>query len=172
MDDVKISNLSHVFKRIFSMPINKLTFRELQSAVLSATEGDREESKVFLESVLVGSQEGQNEGDTKSDVYKRFVREFGVLTWLAKDVFEKGDFINFISSDIHNQPNRIFFTHMLRRVDGKEFEFFTDPASTFQLVQHFLNRVHELGKTEGRLLGSFRKEINTMKTTIDKILED
>lgn len=171
MDDSKLTNLSHVFKRIFSMPINKLTFRELQSAVLTAAEGDRDVSKNFLESLLTSSQDNQ-EVSAKGPVFKDFVKEFGVLTWLAKDVFEKGEFINFISSDIHNQPNRVFFSHSLRRVDGKEFEFLTDPASTFQLVQHFLNRVHELGKTEGRLLGSFRKEINLMKSTIDKILED
>ncbi len=173
LDDAKISNLSTIFKRIFSMPITRLTFREIQSAILTAAEGDKEQSKIFLENLLSGTQEAHGaENSSRSPAFNQLIKDYGVSIWVAKDIFEKADFINFISSDIHNQPNRIYFTHALRKVDGKEFEFLTDTASTIQLMQHFTNRVFELSKTENRLLASYRKELNQLKTTLDKMLQE
>jgi len=174
LDDTKIHGLSQIFKRIFSMPISRLTFREIQSAIMTAAEGDKEEARIFLEALLSGSQEGGVSQYTgpKSPALADLTKDYGVLAWVAKDIFEKADFINFISSDIHTQPNRIFFTHSLRKVDGKEFEFFTDAASTIQLLQHFLNRVHELSKTENRVISTYKKELSQLKKTLDKLLED
>src|SRR5688500_15305365 len=124
IDDQNIRNLSQVFKRIFSMPISRLTFRELQSAVLTAAGGDKEQARLFLESILSGSQPGAAPTNVAhTPALDQLIQEHGVSVWVAKDVFEKADFINFISSDIHTQPNRAFFSHALRKVDGEEFTF-------------------------------------------------
>lgn len=143
MDDKKLANVKKGLKRVFSMPITRSTFRELQNALMATTEGDRDLANNVLESLMAGESKGN--GNTM----KAIVEDYAIQAQLSRDIFEKGEFINMITSDILTQPGNVVFSNRVRRVDGEEFHFITDVESTIQIILHFIGRLQELDKSEG-----------------------
>lgn len=165
MDDKKLANVKKGLKRVFSMPITRSTFRELQNALIATTEGDRDMANTVLESLMVG--ESKSGGGLRN-----IIDEFSVQAQLSRDVFEKGEFINMITSDILTQPGNVVFSNRIRRVDGEEFHFITDIESTVQLLVHFIGRLQELEKTEPtkEILNNAKAQLATVKARFDQLV--
>lgn len=149
LSEAQVKDLNNSFKRIFAMPITRSTFRELQNAVMTISEGDVKNSNSLFESLLTG--------ETKKDVvsaggaekyFKQLVDEYGVSTRTARDVFEKGEFISLITTDILTRQNMLVFLTRIRRVDGEEIQFITDPGGSINLMKHLVGRLGELNKNE------------------------
>ena len=64
-----------------------------------------------------------------------------MLIRVAKDIHERGEFINFITSDMLAQQERCVFLNRLARVDGQEFLLMTDVQNTCHLIRHLLSRL-------------------------------
>lgn len=133
--------LKSAFQRIFALPITKSTIREVQGALLSHAEGDSVKAGAMFDSLLVG--EAKN-----NDTIRTLIDEYAVQVRVARDVFERGDFLNHVFSEIVNQNNRAFLMHFLQRVDGEEFRFFTDVEGTILLLKHMLNRIKDIKTVE------------------------
>ena len=69
-----------------------------------------------------------------------------MLIRVAKDIHERGEFINFITSDMLAQQERCVFLNRLARVDGQEFLLMTDVQNTCHLIRHLLSRLLEAQK--------------------------
>lgn len=167
--DKKVQDMQAAFKRILAMPITKSTFREMQSVVLKIAEGDVNAANAVFESLIEGKPKANLDG--KGSSFTSFINDFSTPVRTAKDVFEKGEFINFLSSDLLNQPAYALFLNRIRRVDGTEFQFITDPESTIHVIQHFIGRLKEMEKNESsrKALDNFKKELKLIQDEVTKI---
>ncbi len=142
LSEKQMEHLSANMKRIFAMPITRSTFREMQNAIMEASGGNTTASNQIFESLMTGKLPK----DEPKNGLEYVVKEYTVLARLSKDVFEMGEFINLVSSDIFKQNNRVGFVHRIRRVDGQELQFVTDSEGTVNLLKHLATRLHELKK--------------------------
>jgi len=139
MDMQKQHVLLRTLQRIFALPITKSTFRDVQNAILTATEGDTEKAQQLLEDLV-------NERiDTDPEMQRAF-SQFGYLILVSKDVYERGDFLGLVTSDTISREDQVYFSNRIRRIDGTELHFVTDVDSTVQLMNHLLVRLAELKK--------------------------
>lgn len=172
LDEKRIRPLSQALKRIFAMPVGRSTFRELQNTIGTHFESNRDEANTFLESLLRGEiKPGLVEESAKPQL-QDLIDRYSVPAWVAKDVHEKGEFINLITSDILTQNNQVVFANRIKRVDGSEFQFLTEPESMIQLLQHFFARVQELDKNDRtrQYLARVRPRLETLRQNIDELL--
>ncbi|MCB1112852.1 MAG: DUF5414 family protein [Chlamydiales bacterium] len=171
-DDIKVAQMHKVFDRIFAMPISRTTFREVQSALLAFCEGKQEPYKLMFEALLTGKTPDDLSKLTKGGELQSFITKFQVKTFVAREVHEKGEFINFITSDLITHPNRVVFANCIRCVDGKELRFLTDIESTLQLLNHFVGRVHEAEKVEAskEAISGFKNELTKLKSKIEELI--
>jgi hypothetical protein len=89
-----------------------------------------------------------NVGDERQKAaLEEMLRLFTIPARLAKEVYERGDFVNIITSDAVSHQDRIGFVNRIRRIDGEEFSFMSDPESTIHLLQHFVGRLTEIEKS-------------------------
>lgn len=171
MDEKKQANVKRALKRVFSMPISRSTFREMQNALMATVEGDRDLANVILDSLMVGEPRDKN--DHQQQFLKKLIEDFSVPAQLSREIFEKGEFINMITSDILTQPNNVVFSNRLRRVDGEEFHFVSDLDSTIQLIHHFLGRLQELDKNESTkpVLANAKNQLTGLKAAFNEIIK-
>lgn len=155
--------LRNTFQRIFALPITKSTIREVQGALLTHAEGDSVKAGAMFDSLLVG--ESKN-----NDSFKSLIDDFAVQVRVARDVFERGDFLNHVFSEIVNQNNRAFLMHFLQRVDGEEFRFFTDVEGTILLLKHMLNRIKDI-QTVDFFKADFEANKPSLKQLADQLKE-
>lgn len=141
MDEDKLKFLAQSFQRTFALPITKSTFRDIQNSIMTVTGGDPKRSQELLEKVV----KGDIEADSK---LKEIFAHYSYLILVAKDVYERGDFVGMVTSDTVTRDNQIFFSNRIRRIDGTELHFVSDVDSTIQLMNHLLNRLSELKKLE------------------------
>ncbi len=155
-------------QRIFSMKITRTTFREVQNAILQSCEGNTEKANSVFETIVTG----ENKLGKKSDHITHLIEHYMIPIRLSKEIFERGEFINIITSDMLNQANRYLFLNRIRRVDGEEFQFLTDVESTASLLHHFTGRIAELKKadTKGQNLSAIVGELKEIKKQIEEIL--
>ena len=173
MDNKNVQDLSHHLKRIFSFPITRSSFRQLQNALLAATEGNVENANALLNSLLSGSLTPEAKSYVKSTDFQDFIDQFTIQANVAREVFERGEFINLLTSDfVHHPHGGVLFANHIRRIDGQEFQFMTDMESTIQLVNHFINRIQELDKSDPskNYLNGFTKELDSLKNKIDRLI--
>ncbi len=173
LDQARIKHFERSLQRVFSLPITRSTFRQLQNAILAIVDGDRDRANLIFEALLTGEiKEGVvNQADQAA--FRKVIDAFTVNAWVAKDVFEKGEFINIISSDIIQQQNRLLYANTLRRIDGEELQFLTDFESTLQLLQHFVQRLRESKDrfdVSSELFQAHRKELAALKNSLDDVL--
>ncbi len=170
-DQNTLSGIRRSLKRIFSLPVTRSTYREIQNVITIAADGNAEQANALLETLLTGNLQSDKAKQLPKDELKSIVDEFSISTWVAKDVFERGEFISLITSEMVNVPGQFVFSNRLRRMDGQEYHFVSDIESTLQIVQHFLGRLQELNRMEGgsKQLAGFHKELAQIKTHIDAI---
>lgn len=172
IEEQKLKQLDRAFKRIFAMPISRSTFREIQNAILSISEGNQEESNIIFESLVTGEQHQSGKVCANPAFLERMIDDFSISIRVAKDVFERGEFISLASSDIISQPNRVAFLNRIRRVDGEELHFLTDTKGTLNLIYHLMGRLQELKKNaEGKeSIVDSKQQLLAIKQKIDDLV--
>jgi hypothetical protein len=126
-----------------------------------------------METILNANPNNEKAKIFPKEKLKALIEEFSIPFWTAKDVFEKGDFINIITSDLIQSPQQPIFAHRIKRMDGEEFHFITDIDSTMHLLKHFITRISELQKNPNsqHILNGYKVELGKLKENFDQILK-
>lgn len=170
IDDVQIKQIRRELSRIFALPITRSTLREVQNTLIVISPQD---SNTLFQAFLTGELENAHKVTKHKDKLLEVIDDFSVSVRVARDVYERGEFINLASSDIIAQSNRVAFLNRIRRVDGEEMHFFTDTRGTVNLLNHLLERLHELQKNEigKESLKSSKEELKNAREQLSKLLE-
>lgn len=149
-------------KRIFAMKITRSTFRELQNMILTCSGHNKDIANFLFETLLIGEVASGwlNERETRR--MEEVINHFTIPARLAKDVHERGEFINVITSDMISQQDDSALLNRIRRIDGEEFVFLSNAENTMHLIQHFIARLQELqsNKKVQDDLAKYKKELN------------
>lgn len=132
-------------KRIFATPIGYTTFREFQNIVFNCANNNQDTANFFFE-MLINGKLTQEVADHQKKSAESLISQFMMVVRVAKDVHERGEFINFITSDMLAQQDRCVFLNRLARVDGQEFLLMSDVQNTCHLIRHLLARLLEAQK--------------------------
>ena len=146
LDDKVLMLFEGNLKRIFALNVTRSTFREIQNVILNCSNQDKNLANVLFEMLLTGTIPPGMGNESQKEILEDIVKHFTIPTRLSKEIYERGDFINIITSDAVSQKDQFAFVNRLRRIDGEEFTFMTDPESTLHLIQHFIGRLGELEK--------------------------
>lgn len=139
----KMDILLRQFQRIFTLPLTRSTYRELQNAVLSAYEGDPEKANQFIEALLV---DGEN-SKVKDASEKEFIKKYCIPARVAKEVHDRGEVLSMMTSDMGVQGEKLIFSSRIRRIDGQEFYFITDTEGMMQVMEHIFSRFRDASNT-------------------------
>ncbi len=162
LDDKMVMLFEGNMRRIFAMKITRSTFREIQNVILNCTDQNQELANFFFETLLTGQIKFEIPNEKHREIIEDVIKFFTIPARLAKEVFERGDFVNIITSDLVTQQDQCAFLNRVRRIDGEEFTFMSDAQNTLHLVQHFAGRLQELstnptGKEE---IAKYKKELS------------
>ncbi len=163
-----IHNIEAVLKRIFCQKVTRSTIREVQNGFMACTKNDQELSRDLLETILSGQLQGGFSSHPLADHIKKIMSEFTIPLRVAKEVFERGEFVSMVTSDILKNEGDIAFLNRIRRVDGEEFSFISDPVSTLHLLHHFTARVQELEQNKD-LLQAMKGDLVSLKDKLEAL---
>lgn len=171
LDDRMLMLFEGNLKRIFAMKVTRSTFREIQNIILTCANGDRQLANDLFEMLMTGQIKESFGNEKQREILESIIRDFTIPSRLAKEVFERGEFINIITSDTMNQQEKYAFFNRLRRIDGEEFQFITDLESTLHLLQHFVGRLQELEKApKGKeTISKYKKEIHEINDRLKQV---
>lgn len=160
LDDKMIMLFEGNMRRIFAMKISRSTFRELQNVILSCVDQNKDLANFLFETLLTGQIKGEV-NEKHREVLEEVIKSFTIPARLAKEVAERGEFINIITSDLMTQEDQVAYLNRLRRIDGEEFTFLSDPQNTMHLLNHFASRLYELDKNSigKKELAKFKKDL-------------
>ncbi len=147
LDDKILMLFEGNLKRIFALKITRSTFREIQNVILTCANHNKQLANDLFETLLTGRIKEDLGNEKQKEVLEDVIRHFTIPARLSKEIYERGDFINIITSDAVRQQEHVAFVNRIRRIDGEEFIFMSDPESTIHLLQHFVGRLQELQKT-------------------------
>ncbi len=159
-------------KRIFATPIGYTTFREFQNIVFNCANGQQEMANFFFE-MLINGKLIQTLSPNQKQAAQTLIAEFMVPIRVAKDIHERGEFINFITSDMLAQQDRCIFLNRLSRVDGQEFLLMTDVQNTCHLIRHLLARLLEAQKNPvgEKNLQEIQEDVLSLQRHFDEIVK-
>jgi hypothetical protein len=171
LDDRMVMLFEGNLRRIFAMKISRSTFREIQNVILNCVNQNKELANYLFEALLTGQIKGEIPNEKHREVLEDVIKNFTIPARLAKEVAERGEFVNIITSDLVTQEEHFAFVNRVRRIDGEEFVFMSDPQNTLHLVTHFIGRLYELekhpkGKAE---IEKFKKELSTLSERLKQI---
>jgi hypothetical protein len=171
-DEKKVHQLGRAFERVFAFNVTRSTFRQLQNVIFAIAEGNKETATAILDSLLSGEIKSDANKALSSPEFRKLVDNYSTLSQVAKDVLERGEFINLVTSDILQNPQAVVFANRIRRIDGEELQFITDAESTLQLVNHFLNRIQEVDRNEParNIVDNLRTDLSAIRDKIDDLL--
>lgn len=170
VSETQLEQLNRSIKRIFALPISRLTIRELQNAITQALPGNIDATKAVYEALLSGEltaalKDGDSEG------ISNLIEQYSPHVKIAREVAEMGEFMNSFSCDFIEQGKQFFFVNRLRRIDGSEYYFLSAPETNIRLSHMFIHRLGDLKKAVGDLpldpklkeeLASIKQEIETL----------
>jgi hypothetical protein len=164
LDDRMVMLFEGNLRRIFAMKISRSTFREIQNVILNCVNQNKDLANFFFETLLTGQIKGEIPNEKHREILEEVIKNFTIPTRLAKEVLERGEFINIITSDLASQEDQYAFLNRLRRIDGEEFVFMSDPQNTVHLVTHFIGRLVELERQAKAKpeLDKFKKELGML----------
>lgn len=164
LDDQALMLFEGNLKRIFAMKISRSTFRELQNVILTCANQDKTIANFLFETLMNGQIREGTVNEKQREVLEDIIKNFTIPARLSKEVFERGEFINIITSDLVSQKEQFAFLNRVRRIDGDEFVFLSDPQNTMHLLQHFVGRLQELQNAPkgSEEIGKYKKEIGLM----------
>jgi hypothetical protein len=169
IDETQIKQIHRELSRILALPITRSTLREIQNTLVIVCP---EDSNTLFQALVSDETTNHSKISKHKEKLLQMIEEFSVQVRVARDVYERGEFINLASSDIIAQSNRVTFLNRIRRVDGEEMHFFTDTRGTVNLLNHLLERLQELQKNEtGKesLKGS-KEELKAAKDRLNKLV--
>lgn len=171
LDDRLVMLFEGNIKRIFAMKITRSTFRELQNVILNCANQNKDLANLLFEILLTGQIKVDVPNKKHLSILEDIIKNFTIPARLAKEVYERGEFINIITSDLVTQQDEHAFLNRLRRIDGEEFIFMSDPQNTVHLVQHFVGRLYELenapkAKEE---LSKYKKELRIIAERLKQL---
>jgi hypothetical protein len=174
LNEKSLQLLDGALTRIFALKVARSTFREIQNVIFKITNGNREEITDIFEALFTGTIKPSLLPANLTEPFRDICRKFTIQIRLAKEIFERGDFINMVTSDLIGQEGEIAFINRLQRIDGEEFLFITDTTSTVHMLQHFFSRLqeleaHETGKNE---LSTFKKELIHLSSKLNALAAD
>ncbi|WP_213318892.1 CT_584 family protein [Chlamydiifrater volucris] len=157
-------------KRIFATPVGYTTFREVQNVVFNCSENDQEKANFFFELLINGKLTKELPAKQQTAAHA-LISEFMMPIRVAKDVHERGEFINFVTSDMIAQQDRCVFLNRLARVDGQEFLLMTDVQNTCHLIRHFIARLMEAQKNPAgeKNLAEISEDILSLKNYLEEL---
>lgn len=171
LDDRMVMLFEGNMRRIFAMKISRSTFREIQNVILNCANQNKEIANFFFETLLTGQIKASVPNEKHREILEEVIKNFTIPARLAKEVFERGEFVNIITSDLVSQGDQHAFLNRIRRIDGEEFIFMSDPQNTVHLVQHFVGRLYELEnapKAKEELV-KFKKELNLIAERLKQL---
>lgn len=167
--DEQIEQLDRSFKRIFALPISRLTLRELQNAI-STSIPKQEVSTAVYNSLLSGELDDSLKQREISELL-RLIDSYSSHIRIAREVAEMGEFLNSFSCDFLQQNNQVFFINRMRRIDGQEYHFLSAPDINIRLARMFINRLRDLKRNANiRLESGLKDELRKLQTDIDALL--
>lgn len=169
----QVIQLGQLFRRIFVLPISKLTIRELQNAIAQAlTEETEEIKKELFDSFLAGELKKSLANKKNNAELISLIKEFDFHFKMAREVAELGEFMNSFSCDFAQQGKQIYFVNRMRRIDGEEYYFLSAPETNVRLAHMFITRLNDLKKAMNNtpLDPRFIAELNLLKKDIDSLL--
>lgn len=171
LDDRMLMLFEGNMKRIFAMKISRSTFRELQNVILNCANQNKDLANFLFETLMTGQIKIAIPNEKHREILEDVIKHFTIPARLAKEIFERGEFINIITSDLVSQQDQFAFLNRLRRIDGEEFVFMSDPKNTIDLLQHLIARLYELEKApKGREeLSKFKKDLNVIGERIKQL---
>lgn len=146
LDDRTLILFDGNLKRIFAMKITHSTFRELQNVILSCANQDKNLANFLFETLMMGQIKEGSCNEKQKEILDNIISNFTIPARLAKEIYERGEFVSIITSDLAQQQDQVAFVHRIRRIDGDEFTFLADAQNTLHLLQHFVGRLYELDK--------------------------
>jgi hypothetical protein len=169
--DNEIRQLNDSFKRVFALPITRLTLREAQNAVSESLPGKSDILKGILDSLAGGEVESSFKKEEK-DKLKPFIEAYSVYFKIAADIYERGEFLNSFTSDITMQGNNLFFVNRMRRIDGHEFSYNALPENNLRLARMFISRYKELRtQSSAPLDPQLAEELKAIKKDLEALLK-
>jgi len=173
-DDARVVQMDKFLRRIFALPITRSTLREIQSAMMAVCEGDQETFQKLMESIASGEVKDELAKKTKGKSLSEFVKKYQVELIAAREVHDRGEFVNFITSDVLTQQNRVVFSNCFRTIDGNECRFITDVESTVQMIGHFVGRLEEASKVDGgkEAVAAQKETLKKIKSLLERVIED
>lgn len=171
LDDRVLMLFEGNLRRIFAMKISRSTYRELQNVILSCTNQDKDLANFLFETLLTGQIKQALPNEKQRELLEELLKQFTIPARLAKEVFERGEFVNIITSDLVSQQEQYAFFNRIRRIDGEEFVFLSDPQNTVHLLQHFAGRLMELEKAPNgkQELDKFKRDIQLIAERLKQI---
>ncbi len=172
---LELSNIDSIrngLKRIFSMRITRSTFREIQNEINIAVKFKETLAQQVLTAFLDESTSGIKFAGKGFNPFKQLISDFSIQIQVAKNIHEKGEFVNFITSDTLNRQQNVTFFNRIRRIDGLEYEFATDPGTTLQLMQHFLDKIKEIAslKVDKNTQYDMKRQLEFISNQIDNLI--
>ncbi|MCH9608536.1 MAG: hypothetical protein S4CHLAM45_11140 [Chlamydiales bacterium] len=143
LDDQILMLFEGNLRRIFAMKITRSTFRELQNVILNCANQNKELANYLFETLLTGQIKGKLNNEKHQEILEEIIKNFTIPARLCKEVYERGEFINVVTSDLVTQQEDCALLNRLRRIDGEEFIFLADPQNTIHLLQHFVGRLKD-----------------------------
>jgi hypothetical protein len=156
--------LNGQFQRIFTLPVTRLTFRELQNTIATALNDDPEGTHSLTEALLTNNL-------PDDPILKSFFKEYCIPFRVAKQIQDHGEALSMLSTDIGTQGENFIFQVSIRKMDGGEFRFIADANTFLQIAEHIISRLSSTASTlagKGVIselkprLASLEKDINQL----------
>ena len=159
------------FKRVFALPITSSSFQEIQMIIITSAENDKTIATQLFEALLTGKIHSELATDSILSRLKKVIVKYSIQIQVTKEVYERGEFVNIITSDALNQKDHVLFLNRIKRIDGSEFQFITDPGSTLYILHHFANRLQDILQSEAaaKKLQNLKKELEALKDKINTL---
>lgn len=172
IDDRMVQTLNNGLSRIFAMKVTKSTFREVQNLILALTNGKENEADALLQALVGADHDSSLFTGNAGEEIRKVSENYAIAVRLSKDVLERGEFINLLTSDALGSNKGPLLLNRIRRIDGEEFQFITDANSTVHILQHFVGRMSEIAKTdEGKSsLEKVREGLQQAQAQLDTLL--
>lgn len=170
-DSRSLTLLHQMLQRIFLIKVNRSTFREVQSAFLQFTEGNQQEAQSLFESIVRGVAPDGIEDESSKALFEDIAKDFSTPIRFSREVAERAEFLRIITSDAMTKADSFAFLHRILRIDGDEFSFATDLEGSLSLIQHLIDRLGDLKKTDkGKAaVEGLKKPIDNIKSSLDSL---
>lgn len=173
IQEEQLEKLNRTFKRLFALPISRMTLKELQNALYETFPGNPDMAQAIYNSLLTGEIQNTIKDDNNTDLVQ-FIDTYSSNVLIAKEVAELGEFLNSFGCDFMQQGNQVLFMNRMRRIDGQEYHFMSAPDTNIRLAHMFINRLRDLKKSAGsrlQLNAALKEELKKIIVDVEDLLK-